>query len=160
LRRELSASSGIAEVKQTLSKYFHQQDHLLKVRSVLEELRRLSYAPGSASAEMSRFRDALEALRLDPEMHPVVELEVLHDCCTGRVTLPEPMLEEITRLFSPGTAGNRLGVAGGDQAALAEAAKQGMARWRTFMVTEANPAQQRVARVVLRSYQLIWKDLQ
>jgi hypothetical protein len=70
------------------------------------------------------------------------------------------MLEEITRLFSPGTAGNRLGVASTDRAPLVEAAKQGMARWRTFMVAEATPSQQRVARVVLRSYQLIWKELQ
>ncbi|HTW99042.1 MAG TPA: dynamin family protein [Acidimicrobiales bacterium] len=178
LRRELSGASGIAEVKQTLARYFRQQDHLLKVRSVLEELRRLSYgasdaagtgtstgsavaAGGGASAgELARFRSALEALRLDPEMHPVVELEVLHDCCTGRVSLPGPMLEEITRLFAPGTPGNRLGIAGQERDALAEAATHQMARWRTFMVTEADPAQQRVARVVLRSYQLIWKDLQ
>lgn len=161
LRRQLSGSSGIAEVKQTLGKYFREQDHLLKVRSVLEELRRLSYAPTDAPPQtMLQFRDAVEKLRLEPEMQPVWELEALHDCCTRRVALPEPMLEEITRLFSPGTTGNRLGLSSSDPQTLAEAARAGMAQWRTFMVSEATPAQQRIARVVLRSYQLIWKDLQ
>jgi hypothetical protein len=160
LRRALSASSGIAEVKQTLGKYFREQDHLLKVRSVLEELRRLTYDPSAAPGTMEQFREALEKLRMDPEMQPVFELEVLHDCWTGRVALRAPMLEEITRLFSPGTVANRLGARPSEPAALADAARQGMARWRTFMVTEATPAQQRVCRVVMRSYQLIWKGLQ
>jgi hypothetical protein len=49
---------------------------------------------------------------------------------------------------------------GGDRAALASAARDGMIRWRTFMVTEADPSQKKVARVVMRSYQLLWSDLQ
>jgi hypothetical protein len=35
-----------------------------------------------------------------------------------------------------------------------------MARWRTFMVSEATPVQARVARVVTRSYQLLWEATQ
>jgi GTPase Era involved in 16S rRNA processing len=161
IRRQLSALSGIAEVKQTLAKYFREQDHVLKVRSVLDTLRRLSYAPaGTDSTGLARFRAEVEELRLDPVMHPVAELETLHDCCTGRVRLPEESLSEITRLFAPGTAANRLGMTDGDRAALASAARDGMTRWRTFMVTEADPSQKKVARVVMRSYQLLWTDLQ
>lgn len=159
LRRQLSGISGIAEVKRTLSKYFREQDHVLKVRSVLDLLRRMSYEPGDR-AMMARFASNVEALRLDPVMHPVAELEVLHDCCTGHVHLPEGSLVEITRLLSPGSTASRLGVAGDDPEALAAAARDGMVRWRTFMVTEADPGQARVARVLLRSYQLLWKDLQ
>jgi GTPase SAR1 family protein len=160
LRRQLSATSGIAEVKQTLARYFRDQDHLLKVRSVLEELRRLSYAGGPTDPAMAHLRDALEVLRADPELQPVWELEVLHDCCTGKVALPAAMLEELTRLVAPGSAASRLGMAGADRGELAEAAREALGRWRAFMVTEASPAQQRVARVVLRTYQLMWKELQ
>ena len=44
LRRELSALSGISEVKRTLAKYFSEQDHVLKVRSVLDALNRMTFA--------------------------------------------------------------------------------------------------------------------
>ncbi len=124
LRRELAASSGIAEVKQTLAKYFREQDHLLKVRSVLEELRRISYAPTLDATSSAGFRAALESLRLDPEMQPICELEALHDCCSGRVELPGPMLDEVTRLFAPGTVANRLGIASSDRSTLAEATRR------------------------------------
>lgn len=160
LRRQLSAVSGIAEVKRTLAKYFREQDHVLKVRSVLDLLRRLSFAGEGADPAMARFAADVEALRLDPVMHPVDELEVLHECLTGKVRLPEDALAEVTRLLSPGSVASRLGTPAEDKEAAAAVAKDGMLRWRTFMVTEADPAQARVARVVLRSYQLMWKDLQ
>jgi hypothetical protein len=105
------------------------------------------------------FRGEIEALRLDPEMHPVAELEAWHDCCTGRVTFPKETLEEISRLFRPGTVAGRLGVAN-DPAAMNEAAKEGMVRWQKYVVSEATPAQGKVARVVRRSYQVIWTGLQ
>jgi hypothetical protein len=160
LRRQLSAVSGIAEVKRTLARYFREQDHVLKVRSVLDLLRRLSFAREGADPAMARFAAAVEELRLDPVMHPIDELEVLHDCSTGRVHLPAEALAEVTRLMSPGGAATRLGTPADDREAAAAAAKEGMLRWRTFMVTEADPAQGKVARVVLRTYQLLWKELQ
>jgi hypothetical protein len=160
LRRQLSAASGIAEVKLTLAKYFREQDHVLKVRSVLDALRRLSFVRQGAAPELARFAADVEALRLDPVMHPIDEVEVLHDCLTGRVHLSDDSLAEVTRLLSPGSVASRLGVPPEDTEAALAAAKDGMLRWRTYMVTEADPGQARVARVVLRSYQLMWKDLQ
>jgi hypothetical protein len=159
IRRQLSGVSGIAEVKRTLARYFREQDHVLKVRSVLDLLRKLSFSR-AGDPGMARFAAAVEALRLDPVMHPVDELEVLHDCCTGRTGLPEEALAEVTRLLSPGSTASRLGTAPDDRAAAIAVARDGMVRWRTYMVTEADPAQARAARVVLRSYQLIWKELQ
>jgi GTPase Era involved in 16S rRNA processing len=160
LRRQLSAASGIAEVKRTLAKYFSEQDHVLKVRSVLELLRRLSFAREGADVGLARFAAEVESLRLDPVMHPVDELEVLHDCLTGRVALPDDLLGEVTRVLSTGSVASRLGAPPDDREAAATAAKEGLLRWRTFMNTEADPAQARVARVMLRTYQLMWKDLQ
>jgi GTPase Era involved in 16S rRNA processing len=160
LRRQLSTISGIAEVKRTLSKYFSEQDHVLKVRSVLDLLRRISFVGEGADPAMRRFAGEVEELRLDPVMHPVAELEVLHDCLTRRVVLPDETLDEVTRLLSAGSVASRLGTDPDDREAAAAAAKDGMLRWRTFMVAEADPGQARVARVILRSYQLMWKDLQ
>ncbi len=161
LRKELSAMSGIAEVKRTLAKYFRDQDHVLKVRSVLELLRRISFsAEAEASSAMARFRADVEALRLDPSMHPVAELEAMHDCLMGRVRLDPETLEELNRLFSPGPAARKLGAANDSKEELSRAAQDGMSRWRTFMVSEADPAQAKVARTVLRSYQILYRSVQ
>jgi hypothetical protein len=105
-------------------------------------------------------RSEVEALRLDPVMQPLAELEVWHDCLTGRVQLPSEYAKDMRRLFAPGTPANRLGVDTADPAQLREAARAAMARWRTFMVSEATPVQARVARVVTRSYQLLWEATQ
>jgi hypothetical protein len=166
LRRQLSELSRIGEVKRTLTDYFSAQDHVLKVRSALEVLWRLSYTDAEGDDEGGRglatLRSGVEALRLDPVMQPVAELEVWHDCCTGRVDMPEGCLEEMRRLFAPGTLAGKVGIStamAADAAspdAVRAAAKDAMGRWRAFMVNQASPAQARVARVVLRSYQLVW----
>ena len=160
LRNHLSVLSGIAAVKQTLATYFREQDHVLKVRSALDALRRLSFAhadPASASA-LGRLRSDVEALLLDPVMHPIAELEVAHDINSGRVTLPEDLLAELRRLFSPGSAQTRLGAPSDDPAALRDGARDAMVRWRTFMNTRSSPAQGHCCRVALRSFQLIWQQ--
>jgi energy-coupling factor transporter ATP-binding protein EcfA2 len=161
LRRELSASSGIAEVKRTLATYFHEQDHVLKVRSALEVLERLTYSVVDAQdvPGLLRFRGDVEKLRLDPAMHQVSELQAWHACCTGRVSLTPEQLAEVERLFAPGTAARKLGQPGAGPEQLRQAAKESMARWRGYMVTNADPSQAKVARVVLRSYQQLWTEL-
>jgi hypothetical protein len=93
-------------------------------------------------------------------MHPVAELEAWHDCSTGRVILPDEHLLDLERMVASDTLALRLGVAGDDHDAMRGAAQAGMGRWRTYMVTDATPAQAAVARVILRSYQLAWQSLQ
>jgi GTPase Era involved in 16S rRNA processing len=160
LRRELSQLSGVAAVKRTLAKYFTEQDHVLKVRSVIETLDHLTYrADAGGPAQLSGFRAQVEALRLDPDMHAVAELEALHECHTGRVTLDPPVMAEVTRLFAAGSAATKLGMPAASPPDLVAHARDRMGWWRAFMVSEADPAQARLARVVLRSYQLIWKEL-
>ena len=141
LRRELSALSGIAEVKRTLATYFSEQDHVLKVRSVLDALNRMTFTrvEGPEGVALRRFRDQVDELRLDPVMHPIAELEAWHSCCTGRSKLPQPMLDEVSRLFAPGTPGSRLGMDNDDRPAMRQACQEAMVRWQTFIVTEASP---------------------
>jgi hypothetical protein len=158
LRQSLASVSGIAEVKQTLASHFHEQDHVLKVRSALDVLRRLSYrgvGDGPRDPGLERLRGEVEKLTLDPVMHPIAELEVAHDCNVGRLELPPEMLEEMRVLFAPGTPRARLGAPSGDPEALREAAISGMRRWRSFKVTGATPAQSRACDVVMRSFQLL-----
>jgi hypothetical protein len=160
LRRELSILSGISEVKRTLIAHFRDQDHVLKVRSALETLRQASYgSDGASAAALGKLRSAVEALRLDAAMHPINELEVWHECNTGRIELSEGRVEELRRLFSPGSPQTRLGVDTESTEELKEVAKQGMVRWRSFMVNEATPSQAKVCRVVMRSYQLLWEGV-
>jgi hypothetical protein len=160
LRGHLSEVSGIASVKQTLTAHFGEQDHVLKVRSALDVLRKLSYShvdPGVAP-ELAKLRADVEALALDPAMQPIGELEVAHALNAGHITLPDALLGEVRRLFAPGTARERLGAESDEPAALREAARQAMIRWRTWMNTAASPAQGHCCRAVLRSYQLLWQQ--
>lgn len=161
LRRELSNLSGVGDVKQTLTTYFHQSDHVLKVRSALDVLHRLTYPPPGTDPTpgLLELRANVEALRLDPVMQPVAELEVWHDCCSGRISMPEEYAGDMRRLFTPGTVAARLGVETNEPGTIREAAKQGMIRWRRFMVGEATPIQASVARVVIRSLQLMWEGV-
>ncbi len=160
LRRELSSLSGIAAVKQTLSSYFSEQDHVLKVRSILEILNRMTYthAEGPEARSLVRFRDLIGDLRNSAVMHPVAELEAWHSCATGRVKLPQESLDEIARLFAPGTPGARLGMDNSDRAGMRQASQDAMNRWQVFRST-AEPNQAQVARTVRRSYQLLWEQL-
>jgi hypothetical protein len=161
LRRELSGVSGIAQVKKSLNRFLGPQDHVLKVRSVVETLQRIAYAAdGGQRRDMQAFLADIEELRLDPALHPVFELEALHRCYVGKVQLSAEQLAEMAQLFAAGTAANRLGLAEVSQAELATAAQAGMNRWQTFRVTRADPGQAAVARVVIRSYQILWKELQ
>jgi 50S ribosome-binding GTPase len=162
LRRDLSTLSGISDVKRTLATYFSEQDHVLKVRSALDLLNHITFArvEGPSAAGLRQFRDQIEELRLDPIMHPINELEAWHACCTGRAKLPQDMLDEVARLIAPGTPGSRLGLDNEDRTALRQACQDAMVRWHTFIVTEAAPAEAKVARTVQRSYQLLWQELQ
>jgi GTPase Era involved in 16S rRNA processing len=161
LRRELSGLSGISEVKRTLATYFSEQDHVLKVRSALDWLNRLTFThvEGPAAAGLRQFRDQVEELRLDAVMHPVAELEAWHSCCTGRAKLSPGQLEEVSRLFAPGTPGSRLGLDNEDRPAMRQACQEAMVRWQKFIVA-SSPNEAKVARTVRRTYQLLWKELE
>lgn len=158
VRRYLASKSGIAEVKRMLATYFREQDHVLKVRSALETLRRLSYRSADGDqAALLRLRARVDALTLDPVMHPIAELEILHDGATGKLTLPPEMMQEMRLLLAPGNPETKLGMPVADASGIREASRAGMVRWRTFMNSEASPGQARACRVVMRSYQLIWE---
>jgi hypothetical protein len=156
LRQRLAGLSGIAEVRRAVTSLFNAKDDVLKVRSVLDLLYRLSYRnrEGADPRLLLELRSKVEGLRLDPSMHRVAELEAWHAVCSGKITLPEALRLDLQRLVAPASAAARLGVGEGDPDAMRQAAIAAMNRWRAFMVSDADPAQAGLARVVLRSFQL------
>ncbi|HXR23468.1 MAG TPA: dynamin family protein [Acidimicrobiales bacterium] len=159
LRKELSQLSGIANLKRTLIAQFRERDHLLKVRSALEQLHELSFAQADDETDAERLRALrtdVEALRLSPAMHRIAEMEASYECAAGLVPLPAPLLEEAARLFGSGTLAERMGVDPADTEALARFAEEGMARWRCLLATTTSPVAGRVARTAHRTYQLAW----
>lgn len=157
IRRELSARSGIAGVKRTLVQTFATRDHVLKVRSVLDELVRLSYTDVGNLAVQHRLRAAVEEIKLDAVMHPVAELEAWHGVCTGRITVDNDTRDELRRLFTAIGPAARCGLSGdAPPEAVRDHARARMAAWRTFMVTKATPDEAHLARTVMRSYRLLW----
>jgi hypothetical protein len=162
LRRALSGVSGIAQVKGLLAEYFGRKDHLLKARSAFAVAQRVSYWTADAAVPDApgRLRARLEELRLDPMMHPLNELDAWQECRAGHVNLEPELQGEADRLFEQGTLAARVGVDEGDLEAVARAAVAGIRKWRTFMATRATPAQAGVARVVIRSYEIIWSAAQ
>jgi len=158
LRAKLASLSGIAEVRRVITSLFNSQDDVLKVRSVLDLLHQTSYRSddGANPKVCLELRSRVEELRIDPIMHRVAEIEAWHACCTGKVQLPQELAAEFQRLVSPLSVAARLGAAEGDPVAAMQAAKDAMGRWRSFMVSEADPAQAHVARVALRSFQLLY----
>jgi hypothetical protein len=128
---------------------------------VMDALVDISYREDAGTpAQLLDLRARIEQLRLDPVMQPVAELEMLHECHSGRISLSPELQQEVERLFAPGSHTAKLGTTGTDPAAQVEDIRQRMRRWRSFMVTEADPGQAQVARVVMRSYQLMMKEIQ
>jgi hypothetical protein len=90
-------------------------------------------------------------------MHVVRELEAMQAVCAGGVALPVDLLDDLRRLALNSDAQLRLGLDDGTPNALRAAARDAVARWRNFR-SHASPAQDQVARVVVKSFQLAYAD--
>jgi len=155
LGRELGQLSGINEVRRSLAAVFGEQEHVLKVRSVLAALTRLSYQ----FPDLGSLGNDVEALRMDPIMQPVAEVEAWQLAVNSKDPLPAQLHADLRALTMPGSMRAKLAVDSEDRADLRETTRAALVRWRMFLNTDASPPQQAVARVALRSYQLIWSEL-
>jgi len=153
MRRQLAAMSGIEAVRRSLSALFDEQEHVLKVRSALAALTRLAYHRDLDEAGRRSLRNDVEALRMDPLMQPIAEIEAWHAVSSGAVALPDELREDLRILVMPGSPRSKLAAASDDPEVLRAAARAALVRWRTFLNSEGAPPQQGVARVALRSYQ-------
>jgi hypothetical protein len=155
LRTRLSAACGITDLRTMLLEIFAGRATSLRLLWASDVLVRLSYAPGLDRGEGRRLRDAVEATRLHPDMHVVRELEAMQAVCVGGVTLPLELTDDVRRLALNRDPQLRLGIDDGTPEALRAAARDAVARWRNFR-SHASPAQDQVARVVVKSWQLAY----
>lgn len=146
LRRALADRSGIQAVDDALRSLVGERDAVLRARSALAALRRLAYRPelGPAAAEL---RDDLDMLHTSAALQPIAELEAWQDVTSGAAPLPEALRADLRALVTADGMAARPDP---------DAIRAALIRWRQFLNGEATPAQQAVARTVLRSYQHQW----
>jgi GTPase Era involved in 16S rRNA processing len=161
LAEELARLSGIAGLEQALQANFAaERGDALLARSSLAALHKLSFRrdlDGDRAVALA-LRRRVEAVRLDPVMHDLAELDALHVVLTGEVPLPQELMADAERMAAGGGDGaKRLGVAAADPQARREAALSAKGRWSAFLQS-ATPEQAKVARVMIRSYTLAFTD--
>lgn len=159
LAARLERESGIEALDRIVLHGFQQNSDVLKADWALRSLERIGAGDDREGAAL---RDEVEALRLQPEMRRLDEVRVLHRLAIGEVVLPDPLRVEVERMATAKSLGQRLGAPpGATKAALLAAAGAGAARWAVFAQDRprTSPAQERVARVMYRSYAAIREQL-
>lgn len=154
LSAELGARSGLAELREAITKCFTDRHDVLKARSALlalEVVLRMEPRPSARS-----LADALDGLVTSA--HEFRELRLLAALHGGRMTLPDPLAEEATRLVGGAgtTPAARLGFDPSDreptERQLRGAAAEALLRWQEQAENHAlGHGQRRAARVVVRS---------
>jgi hypothetical protein len=161
LSEELARLSGIASLTAVLDETFGRNADVLKARTALSDLEQLSWRDldGASKAELARFRDRIEELRLEPEMHRIREVLALQRCADG-VQLPQELLADAVRLTQETMTADKLGLPeSASPEDLRAAALAGAQRWNAFK-NDARLDQAAIADVFSRSYALVWGDLQ
>jgi hypothetical protein len=161
LVRALHEASGFARLRETLDRAFRWRSDAIKAGSALTTLERVA---GNASpADRELLREAIEELVARPEYHRLRLLHAAQLVSTGEVALPEAMERELTRLALSNDAGFILDLPAGPPrpswAELGAAARAAAGRWRAFAVSDATPAQSRVALVAHRGFHLLSQSL-
>jgi hypothetical protein len=151
LRRSLSELSAIAEARRVLVTELDERGQLFKVASVLRALHALSFRPAEdGDGRLAALRGDVEDVFLDPAMHEIAELEAAHELEAGGLAIDDDLVAEAGRLFAR---------SGREHLTTDRSmAEDGMRRWRTVLATTTAPRVAAVARVVLRSYELLCED--
>jgi len=161
LRRRLVGSSGFPAVRDVIDSAFRRRADGIKANVAIAALE--SLAAGASPHDRMLIGDALEELVARPEAHQLRLLEAAALVSSGTVALPAEQAAELNRLVTGSGPVEQLGLAA-DPApapdALAHAALEAAARWRSFATFGSTPAQSRVAHVVHRGFFLLWQQLQ
>jgi hypothetical protein len=158
LRRQLVAVSGFPAVRHVVDSAFRRRSDCIKASVAIAALE--AVAAEAPAADRAQIRDALEALLQHPQAHQLRLMEAASLVTSGVVQMPEDLAAELARLVLGDGPAEQLDLPGQPTSALADAALQAAARWRSFATFGSNPAQSRVAHVVHRGYFLLWQQLQ
>ncbi len=163
LASHLNELSGMDRLQGLLEATFTSRADALKADRALLALERISYQPGQPElqAPLSELRNAIEALRIQPEMHVLAELRALQLCLEATAgDIPDALEAELRRLSSGQAVRSRVGLPpAATDVDVVEAAASGAGRWRAFVNDgQANTVASRVADVVAQSYELVWVE--
>lgn len=155
IRAALLQASGLADLRSTIDLRFRARADALKAADALGRLARLASKMDDQAAARA-IRSEVERFLLQPGAHVLAELAVSAELATGTVRLPEPMLEDATRLLGPGDPAARLGLpAGAPRSEMVSAAGAAANHWRAFANIGASPAQARVSMILHRTAALL-----
>lgn len=158
LRRRLVGSSGFPAVRDVIDTAFRRRADGIKANVAIAALE--SLAQDTPYQDRMAISDALEELAARPQAHQLRLLEAAALISSGTVELPKPQAAEVARLAAGGDPAEQLDLPGQPPEALAHAALEAAARWRSFATFGSTPAQSRIAHVVHRGFFLLWQQLQ
>lgn len=157
LEAELGRVCGVERLSSLLDETFAQRADALKASSALSALSRISWqaADAGSAPALRELRDNVEDLRLEPEMRVIAEIWAAQAAASPETLLPESLEADVVRLTTESTVPRRLGLESGASASdMADAARDGVARWRRFANLEAaTELETRVARIMYRSFE-------
>jgi hypothetical protein len=155
--------SGINQLRTNIVQTFAQRGDALKADAGMAVLERISYHPADASEllVLETLRQQLEALRLHPRMHILLEVTTLHEVTTRAGDVPGELVAELERVVRGRSAVEKLGMADASAEEARAAALAGVKRWRTFTNAGApSPTAKRAATVLYGSYELLLAELE
>lgn len=154
--RELEQRSGYSAIADLVLGRFGRQADLLKTHVAMCDLDRISYLRTDADAArvLRSLRTPLEQLSLDAEVHDLHVLEAMQAAATGRLVLPDELLDDLKRLATGEDPYSRLGA---DASGAASAALERATAWgRWGQDPRRSPQEARHARLVKEAYELLW----
>lgn len=158
LIKRLGQASGFARAHYLLDRTFRVRADAIKAGWGLAVLERIAEKGGNPG-ESEALREELEQLMAEPEYHHLLVVEAAQQVSVGNVELPERMERELIRLALSSDPGRILNLPGAQTGNLIAGATAAAIRWRMFAVSEATPAQARIAHIAHRGFFLLSQQL-
>ncbi len=158
LMLKLGRASGFQEVHEAVHTTFGRRSDAIKAASALSRLEQMAFWPGVRTEDRWWVTDSVEELRLEPQMHELLELDAFVEVTAGRVSLPPALAAELRRFTTLDEPDEKLGLPGASRERLVTAALDAARRWKLFAFG-APPHEYRVAQILHRSHQLLWERL-
>jgi hypothetical protein len=159
LEKELESVSGIERLRRLLDESFARRADALKANAALRALSRISWQAADAATvgALHELRDAVEGLRLEPDLRIIGEIWAAQAAAAPETLLPEHLQEDVVRLTASDAPAAKLGLPpGASREHVHEAARQAVTRWRTYANVEAvTELESRLARTLYRSFEAL-----
>ncbi|MDQ3678377.1 MAG: 50S ribosome-binding GTPase, partial [Actinomycetota bacterium] len=159
LERELRKISGIDRLRTLLDETFAQRADALKANAALEALSRISWqaADAQSAPALLELREAVEDLRLEPDMRVIAEIWAAQAAAAPETLLPESLQADIALLMRTSDPAGKVGLPPGASARQVQsAARERIAQWREYAnLNAATEAEARIARIMYRSFEAL-----